>query len=187
MLKMGAAAAVSFLFAAAVVAQTPSEPPPEKPDVKTVKPSEPDAKAVKPRAAEAEVAEPRAPEAEIVRLRKEVERLQRALEKQQGLMERQIDDLKTSMESKLSGLTNGIDAVRISVDAVKNAIASIPVPKRPPIAIVADPSAPIVCGELGCEATALNHCRKSGYAIAHVVNKLEKPAQWLFAFTCRDS
>lgn len=181
MLKWGAAVAIALFSIAAVVAQSPPEPPKaEAPPAEAPK-SEP------PKSEPAQAAPPRAePNAEIAKLREEIERLQRTLEKQQVQMERQIEELRRFMEIRLSGLTNGIDAVRISVDSLKNAVATIPLPKRPPIAIVADPSAPIVCGEQGCEATALDHCRKTGYEIAHVVNKLEKPAQWLFAFTCRD-
>jgi hypothetical protein len=161
MLKRGAAVAIALLSVAGAVAQSPPEPP----------------QAALP---------PSPPSTEIVKLREDVERLQRLLEQQHSQMERQIEELRKSLETRLSGLANGLDAVRISADAVKNAVVSIQMPKRPPIAIVADPSAPIVCGEQGCETTALDHCRKSGYEIAHVVNKLEKPAQWLFAFTCRD-
>lgn len=161
MLKWGAAVAVALLSVASVIAQSPPEPPKAEPP-------------------------PALPSAEIIKLREDIERLQRLLEQQHSQMERQIEELRKSLETRLSGLSNGLDAVRISADSVKNAVVSIQMPKRPPIAIVADPSAPMVCGEQGCEATALDHCRKSGYEIAHVVNKLEKPAQWLFAFTCRD-
>lgn len=161
MLRMATATLISMLCLATAAAQTTPEAPPAK-------------------------TEPAKPDDEIAKLREEVERLHRTLEKQQGDWERQIEDLKKSMESRLAGVTNGIDAVRISVDAVRNAIASAQPPKRPPIAISADPAAPIVCGPLGCEATALEHCKKAGYEIAYVVHKLEKPAQWLFGFVCRD-
>lgn len=157
MLRMGSIVLISFLLAAGAVAQAP---PPE-------------ASAAK-------------PDDEVAKLREEVERLHRTLEKQQGQLERQIEDLKRSMEARLSGATNGIDAVRISVDAVKNAVSSIQLPKRQAITITSDPSAPIVCGGLGCEATALDHCKKVGYEVAYVVHKLEKPTQWLFTFVCRD-
>lgn len=156
MLKIGLVLLISFLSLAAAVAQTEAPPPLGRPD------------------------------GEIARLREEVERLHRTLEKQHDQIERQIEDLKKSMETRLSGVTNGVDAVRISVDAVRNAVSSIQLPRRTAITITADPSAPIVCGALGCEATALDHCRKSGYEIAYVVHKLEKPTQWLFAFVCRD-
>jgi hypothetical protein len=127
------------------------------------------------------------PEDEIVRLREEVERLHRTLDKQREETERQIEGLKKAVETRISGLANGIDAVRISVDAVKNAIGSMQPPRRPPITVTADSAAPTVCGPMGCEATALDHCRKSGYEAVHVVHKLEKPVQWLYTFVCRDS
>jgi hypothetical protein len=156
MLKMGSVVLISFLSVMAALAQATPEPPPVK------------------------------PEDEPAKLHEEVERLHRTLEKQQAQLERQIEDLKKSMEARLSALTNGIDAVRISVDAVRNAIASMPPPRRPAITITSDPAAPIQCGPLGCEATALDHCKKAGYDMAYVVHKLEKPTQWLFAFICRD-
>jgi len=157
MLRVGSVAWLSVLLLTAAVAQTAT---PEQAPVKS--------------------------EDEVVKLREEVERLHRTLEKQREDAERQIDGVKRSLEAKLAGLANGMDAVRISVDAVRNAVGSMQLPKRPPITIAADSSAPIVCGPMGCEATALDHCRKSGYEIAHVVHKLEKPVQWLYTFVCRD-
>lgn len=157
MRKMGSVACLSLLMLAAAVAQPAA----------TVEPA---AKS----------------EDEIVRLREEVERLHRTLEKQREETERQIEGLKKAVETRISGLANGIDAVRISVDAVKNAIVSMQPPRRPPITVTADSAAPIVCGPMGCEATALEHCRKSGYEAVHVVHKLEKPVQWLYTFVCRD-
>jgi len=156
MLKMGAILSISLLLLTAAFAQT------------------------------ATVQQPTKPEDEIAKLREEVERLYRLLERRHEESERQIEGLKKSLEAKLSGLANGMDAVRISVDAVKNAVVSIQLPRRPPITIAADSAAPIVCGPMGCEVTALDHCRKSGYEIAHVVHKLEKPVQWLYTFVCRD-
>jgi TolA-binding protein len=157
MLKMGLVVLISVLSLAAAVAQTTPE-----------------------------TSSPAKPDDEIVKLREEVERLHRTVEKLQGQSERQIEDLKRSMETRFSGVINGMDAARISIDAVRNAVNGIQLPKRPPITITADPAAPIVCGPLGCEATAADHCRKTGYDIAYVVHKLEKPTQWLFAFVCRD-
>jgi hypothetical protein len=123
---------------------------------------------------------------DVVKLREEVERLHRTLERQHEENVRQIEALRKALETRMTGLANGIDAVRISVDAVKNAIGSMQPPRRPAITVTADSAAPIVCGAMGCEATALDHCRKSGYEAAHVVHKLEKPVQWLYTFVCRD-
>ena len=176
--KACAILSILFLSATAAVAQSAVEAPIAEPAAKA---AEPAGSAAEPAAEPAEDSVK-----EMVKLREEVGRLQRTLEQQRSQLDRQIEDLKKAMETRLAGVANGIDAVRISVDAVKNAVAGIQLPKRTAITIAADSSAPILCGPQGCEATALDHCKRVGYETAHVVHKLEAPAKWLLTFVCSD-